>query len=206
MTRSIRLNTRTRDSNGNFVSLEDPSTPAEQSGPWLLAEWLCASFQFLNITDLARERIKLCSTVRTKASLEKHLARLEKWVFWMTENRQLPSGRATAGFYESIEAAFFIGLLVPEAEYEQIKRGFASKGGRASGATRAVRPWHAHARELAKSINSREPSFSRDKLATEIITCWKNDESCPVGHRQMTKFLTKEEGKCSTTGTGSGFG
>jgi hypothetical protein len=89
-------------------------------------------------------------------------------------------------------------ILSPDRSAKEIERirakmrsEMARLAGRRSGAARKEkRPWVPHAKELAMTAYSADPSASDGKLADEILGSWKLGRvKCPV-HRTLTEFIS----------------
>lgn len=82
--------------------------------------------------------------------------------------------------------------LIPKITTEAIAIRQKAAGQRSGQARREARPWVTHATDLATQLRCRVPTWSREKLATEIEFSWKISAKCP-GHQTLLKFLRECE-------------
>jgi hypothetical protein len=71
-----------------------------------------------------------------------------------------------------------------------------SRGGRKSGAARRdvrAKTWERHARELAVAIRKANPTYSQDRVATEIASGWKATEFDPPSHQTLKALVSAME-------------
>lgn len=86
--------------------------------------------------------------------------------------------------------------LKPLAETILRVKAGASLGGNKSGEARRIKrtkTWEPHARELAKGIRGEHPSFSQDRVASEIEALWKESAFSPPGHKTLKVLLSEME-------------
>lgn len=84
-------------------------------------------------------------------------------------------------------------FFAPEISAEA-RTAVATGGGKASGESRnkkAEDTWRTHALELARSARSREPGWSQEDIASDVISSWKLPETCP-GHSSIKAFISKK--------------
>jgi hypothetical protein len=80
------------------------------------------------------------------------------------------------GFSDARAKKFFQPILMSERQ-----SSVGASGGKKSGETRRLRAegvWRAQALELAKSIRSKEPMLTQEKLAAKIEVEWKSETPC----------------------------
>lgn len=86
--------------------------------------------------------------------------------------------------------------MKPLAESALRMKAGGSWGGSKSGEARRnkrARTWEPHARELAVAIRHEQPSFSQDRVASEIVTRWKEANFEPPGHKTLKGLLSQME-------------
>ena len=86
-----------------------------------------------------------------------------------------------------------IGALdaVPEAA-RRLDKARQSIAGTASAEKRRNKPWRKHAKELATKIRDEHPSWSQDRVASEIEAKWRLRLQCPT-HPTLKNFVSDLE-------------
>jgi hypothetical protein len=86
--------------------------------------------------------------------------------------------------------------LKPLAESTLRMKAGGSLGGNKSGEARRskrAKTWEPHARELANAIREEQPSFSQDRVASEIMARWKEADFEPPGHKTLKSLISQME-------------
>lgn len=117
-----------------------------------------------------------------------------------------PERHAACSTLNLVNSAVIVGYLWANAEAElglkplaestlRMKAG-GSLGGNKSGEARRnkrAKTWEPHARELANAIREERPSFSQDRVASEIMARWKEANFDPPGHKTLKSLLSQME-------------
>jgi hypothetical protein len=93
--------------------------------------------------------------------------------------------------WAQIEAEF---ELKPLAKLARRVKAGAISGGSKSGQVRRrkrAETWEAIAKEMAKGIRARNPTFSQDRVADEISALWQDEN--PKGHGTLKGLISRME-------------
>lgn len=100
-------------------------------------------------------------------------------------------------FHLSMSTAEYIGsrarMSLSQRNYHASERSRAAGRRSAARAAEASRPWQEHAEKLALKRRGLKPTFSRERIATEILEGWGKPGVSAPGHRSLVDFLSRLE-------------